>query len=160
MSTKSTLRSITRLVDLLSDQQSINGIADNVYSMNVQEDTRTMSRLYDAGVSLIGEFPYVGRVVMNHACAELLRGYSGVYCDVWEIYYGASLRQPVMLDNTTTNGFSCFDGNSFAMLFFRNCNEVRAVSIDVFDKVFRINAVDPVYRYKIFIQFVKKNEFF
>lgn len=158
MSTERVIHSIARLVEVLADKSSINGMADSVFPMNAAERKRRQSMLFrDGSPASIERFPYVGVLKLNEACANILKIYSGVSCDRWEVYYGI-FQQPILVDGSTMNGFSCFDGNSSAMFFFNNADEIEVTSIYRFHHVFRINAKDPVYGFEIFLQFVNTTE--
>jgi len=147
--------SIARLVDVLADKSSINGLADCVFPMNAVECKRKQSGLFRRGsLAMIEQFPYVGVLKMNSACASILQAYSGVSCERWEVYYGIS-DQPILVDESTFTGFSCFDGNMAAMEFFYYANEIEVTSIYQINKLFlRINAKHPIRHAEVFLQFV------
>lgn len=156
MSTERVISSISRLVEVLADKSSIDGMADSVFPMKSaaygERERMKNTRVENNAKLTIEQFPYVGVLKMDSKWQSLLEALSEVRCENWMVYYGVN-NAAILTDSSTTTGFSCFDTREAAISFFDYSDEIEVTSIDLLFSCFRINAKHPMYQTPISIQF-------
>ena len=146
MSTERVISSISRLVEVLADKSSIDGMADSVFPMNSAAFGRERmknKRFKDNPTSEIEKFPYVGILKMDRQWYSLLEVLSEVKCENWKIYYGHS-DTSILVDESESTKFFCFDPCYLTGHFFMFSDEIEVKEIQFAHNCFVIHANNTI----------------
>ena len=105
-------------------------------------------------------YPYMGIIHFKEAELEESKTYFGRnhgLSKICEVFYGSNTLKPILMNEEHTHFFILFDQFYDVNEFFSRGDEGDAVSINYFDKVFRINAPRPgvrSVRIEYFLQFL------
>jgi hypothetical protein len=138
MSANGTLRAMERVIDLVSNKNSVNGTAgtDHKQYIAVRPDRKKNPLFVSEGKisrPLLQKYPFLGDVEMDSPAVTILCELSGVNNTKWKIYYGLfdHNQYSLLVDASDSVYFVSFGGYYDTAAFFNASDSISNVSLSI-----------------------------